>query len=243
MRLLAIRLVTSASLGILIVACFHAYNYLTTTDKLAVTDVEVQGLSRLGSADVESVVAEIQGQNILLVGLEDYGARFARHPRIRNAELRKVLPNKVICTVTEREPVALVYTGEFLEVDADGMVMKADGLSEMLDLPIFTGLDANAVKEGRQCSDARLSGMLTILDLCKRYGGRFADGISELRAGSGGISIVSLEEGMVLLLGDSEFEGRLRKFFMMQNTIAQREQSTKLIDLRFEDQIVLRSGI
>lgn len=243
MRVLVVRLVTSASLGVLIVACFHAYNFLTTTDKLAVTDVEVQGLSRLESADVESLVSEIRGQNILLVGLEDYGARFAKHPRIKNAELRKVLPNKVVCTVTEREPVALVYTGEFLEVDDEGMIMKADGLSEMLDLPIFSGLDANAVKEGQRCKDSRLAGMLKILDLCKHYGGQFADGISELRAGSGGISIVSLESGVVLLLGDSEFEGRLRKFFMMQSTIAQREESTKLIDLRFEDQIVLRSGI
>ena len=68
-RLLVIRLVTSASLGVLIVACFHAYNFLTTTDKLAVTDVEVQGLSRLGAADVESIVEDIRGQNILLVGL------------------------------------------------------------------------------------------------------------------------------------------------------------------------------
>jgi cell division septal protein FtsQ len=242
--MLLIRLATSAVLGILIVACFHAYTYLTTTDKLAVADVEIHGLSRLGSSEVEQVVEDMRGQNILLVGLEDYAARFARHPRIRNAELRKVLPNKVVCTVSEREPVALIYTDKFLEVDREGMVMDADRLTGKLDLPIITGLDGDAVAEGRSCSDARLIGVLEILGFCKRYGGHFAETISELRVGDRGISIVSLEEGMVLLLGESEFENRLKRFFLMKTTIAQRDQrSARFIDLRFEDQIVLRSGI
>jgi cell division septal protein FtsQ len=243
MRILLIRLGTSAVLGILIVACFHAYSYLTTSDKLAVADVEIHGLSRLGSSEMNHIVEDLRGQNILLVGLEDYAARFARHPRIENAELRKVLPNKVVCTLREREPVALVYTNQFLEVDEEGMVMDADGLSGQLDLPIITGLDRGAVTEGRPCSDARLIGVLAILDFCKRYGGQFAETISELRVGESGISIVSLEEGVVLLLGQSEFENRLKKFFLMKNTIAQRNETARLIDLRFEDQIVLRSGI
>jgi cell division protein FtsQ len=242
-RLLLVRLLTSASLGVLIVMCFQAYTFLTTTDRLSVTAIEVQGLSRLASTDLEPLLGDIRGQNILLVGLEEYRARFAKHPRIRDVELRKVLPNKVVCTVAEREPVALVYTNEFLEVDQEGMILEPDELSGMLDLPIITGLDAGAVREGRRCDDARLGRVLAVLSYCKSYGGRFAEGISELRVGNKGISIVSLEDGMVLLLGESQLEDRLKRFFMMQNTIAQRDESARLIDLRFEDQIVLRSGI
>lgn len=243
LRLLVIRLATSASLGILIVACFHAYSYLTTTEKLAISDIKVTGLTRLDASEVATVLDGLRGENILLVGLEDYRSRFAKHPRIRSAEMRKVLPNKVVCNVTEREPVALVYTNRFLEVDGEGMVMNADGLTAKLDLPIITGLGNDVVKEGSPCQDARLRGVLEVLELCKRYGGRFAENISELRVGNRGISIVSLEEGVVLLLGQSKFENRLRRYFMMQNTIARSDDDARLIDLRFEDQIVLRSGI
>jgi len=227
----------------MIVACFHAYNFLTTTEKLAISEVDFQGLSRLNTTEIEEIVGDIKGQNILLVPLQSYAARFAEHPRIRSTEFRRVLPNRVICEVTEREPVALVYSSRFLEVDEEGMIMNSDDLTGLLDLPIITGVEGGAIKEGKLCADAQLVGALRTLMLCKRFGGRFADNISELRVGEAGLSIVSLREGVVLLLGQSEFENRLKKFFLLQNTIARKNDSAKFIDLRFDDQIVLRSGI
>lgn len=243
MRAMLIRLATSAVLGTLIVGCFYAYNFLTTTGKLAISEVDLRGLSRVDTEDIERLVADIQGQNILLVPLENYAARFAKHPRIRRASFKRVLPNRVICTVSEREPIALVYSSKFLEVDQEGMVMKADDLTDLLDLPIITGLDADLIKEGKPCGDERLSRALETLMICKKFGGRFADNISELRTERDGIRIVSLEEGVVLLLGTSGIENRLRKYFMLENTIASKDDSAKLIDLRFDDQIVLRGGL
>lgn len=243
LRVMLIRLATSAALGTLIVSCFYAYSFLTTTEKLAISRVDFHGLSRLDSKDIESVVADIQGQNILLVPLDSYAARFARHPRIQSAHFKRVLPNRVICTFSEREPVALVYANKFLEVDREGMVMNSDDLTDLLDLPIITGLDAELIKEGKPCDDARLAQALETLMICKRFGGRFADNISELRTGKDGISIVSLREGVVLLLGNSEIENRLKKYFRLETTIAKKDDSAKLIDLRFDDQIVLRGRI
>jgi cell division septal protein FtsQ len=237
------RLATSAALGTLIVLCFYAHDYLTTTDKLAITQMDYHGLNRLDSEEVDRILADMRGENILLVPLENFAARFSQHPRIRDARFKRVLPNRVICTFSEREPVALLYSGEFMEVDEEGMVMEADELTGLLDLPIVTGLDGASIKEGRICGDERLTWALETLTICKKYGGRFADNISELRVGMSGISIVSLREGVVLLLGTSEFENRLRKYFLLENTIARNADSAKLIDLRFDDQIVLRNGI
>jgi len=240
---MAVRLLTSAMLGLLIVAGFYLYDYATTTDKLAVSRVEFNGLNRLSTEDAQRLVGDVLGQNILLVPLENYTARFTGHPRIRSAVFKRVLPDRVICTVEEREPVALVFADRFLEVDEGGMVLPADALTDMLDLPIITGLEAEVVREGQHVDDERVVSALATLGACKKYGGKFADNISEIRIDNNGISIVSLKEGMVLLVGESGYEGRLKKFFLMQNTIAKREESARLIDLRFDDQIVLRSQI
>jgi cell division septal protein FtsQ len=238
-----VRLATSAALGTLIVGCFYAHSYLTTTEKLSITQVDYHGLNRLDTGEIDRILEDMRGENILLVPLENFAARFAQHPRIRNARFKRVLPNRVICTFSEREPVALVYSGKFLEVDQEGMVMSSDDLTGLLDLPIVSGLDDASIKEGKTCDDERLRWALETLLICKKYGGRFADSISELRVGMDGISIVSLREGVVLLLGSSEFENRLRKYFLLENTIARNDDSAKLIDLRFDDQIVLRNGI
>lgn len=242
-RTLVFRLLTTAGLGLLIFGAFEAYNYLTTTERLAVKSVELRGLSRVETAEVEKRVADMRGENILLLPLDKYVARLSGHPRIRSILLKKILPNKVLCTVEEREPVALVYAERFYEVDEEGMVLTSDELTDYMDLPIVTGLNRRSVKEGMYCKDPQLASALRVLGICKRYGGSFANDISELRIGGNGVSVVSLKEGMVLLLGDSEFENRLKKFFLIRSTIAKKEETSKLIDLRFEDQVVLRSAI
>ena len=47
----------------------------------------------------------------------------------------------------------------------------------------------------------------------------------------------------MLLLGDSDYERRLRKFFLLRDELARREEPGELIDLRFDNQVVLRSGM
>ena len=227
----------------LIVASFYFYSYLTTTERLSVTDVEFKGLSRMQVAEAQRLVADAVGQNILLVPLEVYEARLSQHPRIKHAHFKRVLPGRLVCRVEEREPVALVFSSKFLEVDDTGMVMTSDALTDLLDLPVITGLSPSEVQEGRRCDDDRIQDALATLNACKQYGGKFADDISEVRVNTDGISVVSLKESMVLLLGESGFENRLKKFFLMRNTIAQRDDSARFVDLRFEDQIVLRTRI
>jgi cell division septal protein FtsQ len=58
-----------------------------------------------------------------------------------------------------------------------------------------------------------------------------------------GLSIRSLENNCVLLLGNSDYEKRLRKYFLLKETLAENESAARLIDLRFDDQVVLRGQI
>jgi hypothetical protein len=44
-------------------------------------------------------------------------------------------------------------------------------------------------------------------------------------------------------VGDADFENRLRKFFLLRDELARREPPSRLIDLRFDNQVVLRGGI
>ncbi len=242
-RALILRLFTTAMLGLLMFAAFQVYNALTKSEKFAVKTVEIRGLCRVDSLAVVRLVADIRGENIFLLPVEECARRFAAHPRIRSVGFKKVLPNKVVCTVEEREPVAVVYADGFYEVDEEGMILTSDELTSYLDLPIVSGLDRKSVKEGAYCKNPQLVNALRVLGICKSYGGSFANDISEVRIGTQGVSVVSLKEGMVLLLGENEFEDRLKKFFLIRGTIAKRDAPSKFIDLRFDDQVVLRSAM
>jgi len=236
------RIITLLVLGVLLLASLYLYDYITTTKRLAVRDIRVEGLTRTNPGEIEKMLSDLKGQNIFQAPLDDYGRRLRMLPRVAEANLKMVLPHTVVCTIEERKPVALVLTNKFMEVDCEGMLLKEDELTSNLDLPIITGLVARDMAEGRISSNPNLQSALKSLSLCKMYDGRFASQISEIKTGSRGVSIVSLKEGAVVMLGDSDFENRLKKYFMLKDTIERNESATKLIDLRFDDQIVLRSS-
>jgi cell division septal protein FtsQ len=157
--------------------------------------------------------------------------------------MSRILPDRVTCSVEEREPVALIFTDRFLEVDGFGMVMEEDDYTAILDLPVITGFGKSDIESGRINDNQSLQNALNVLRLCKNFGGEFAEDISELRVTSGGVSIRSLTKDRILLLGETDYENRLRRYFLLEDTLAEREPMARLIDLRFDDQVVLRGQI
>jgi cell division septal protein FtsQ len=200
-------------------------------------------MSRVDASEIERLLADLEGQNILLAPLDSYADRIEKHPRVRRVSMNRILPGRVTCAVVERKPVALVFTDRFLEVDGSGVVMDEDAFTAMLDLPIITGFEKGDVTAGRRNNDPRLLGALSVLRLCKELGGEFAEDISELRVTDRGISICSLTKDRILLLGETDYENRLRRYFLLEDTLKEREPTARLIDLRFDDQVVLRGRI
>jgi cell division septal protein FtsQ len=234
------RIVTVLVISVLIVASMYAYGFLTTSEIFAIHDVEFTGMSRVDTDEIEEQLADLKGQNILLVSLDAYAERIRTHPRVERVSMKRVLPDKVACAVVEREPVALVFTDQFLEVDRHGMVMADDEYTAVLDLPIITGLPKSAVEPGKINDDSRLRNALHALALCKSLGGDFAEDISELRVSPGGLSIRSLAKDRMLILGDADYANRLHKYFLLKETLADNEPDAGVIDLRFDNQVVLR---
>lgn len=243
LRSAARRIASVLVVGMMIVASLYLYNYLTTSERFVIAEVEFEGLLRVDDDTIAAVLQDLHGQNLLLAPLGSYEARVEAHPRVRDASLRRVLPGRVTVTVREREPVALVFTDRFVEVDETGVVMEEDEYTALLDLPIITGIDPDDVRPGRKSASPRLAAALAALSACKVLGGDFATDISELRVSDDGIRIQSLSRNCVLVLGDGDYERRLRKYFVLKEEIAPRESSARLIDLRFEDQVVLRGQI
>jgi cell division septal protein FtsQ len=237
------RLLAAACVSAVILSSLYLYNYLTSADWLNVEEIQLEGVSRIDPADLERLLADLSGQNILLLSLDSYTERITDYPRVQYASLKRILPNRVVCTVEEREPVALIFNGQFLEVDETGMILGTDDLTPHLDLPIVIGVPKQSAIKGKICEDQRLRGALQALRYCKRYGGRFAEDISELKVGEGAITITSLKENSTLLLANRDYESQLQKYFVLKKSIAGEVRSAKIIDLRFKDQIVLRNKL
>lgn len=238
------RVVTVLVLGVLIVSALYLYDYLTTSPRFAIETVELRGVARIDGDDLRDMLGDLEGQNLLLAPLDDYESRLEMHPRVESVTMHRVVPSTVICNVVERQPVALVFTDRFLEVDRNGMVMDDDAYTPMLDLPIITGIDNEDVRPGRVSESPALHSALEVLRLARDLGGELSGEISELHVGSLGVVVRSVENDQVLVLGDSDYENRLRKYFLLRDTLErERKPNRRVVDLRFQDQVVLRGGM
>ncbi len=229
-------------LGALIVGSIYAYDWVTTSPRFAVHRVEFAGLERVDDAAVGRIVADLEGQNIVLAPLETYEARLESHPRIADARLRRVFPDRIAVEVTEREPVALVFTDTFYEVDRDGMVMPPDDTTPLLDLPVISGLAGGDVQPGRVCEAPGLRRALRALEACREADGEFAGDIAEVRVEPASVRIRSLVRDCVIVLGERGIEKKLRRLFSLRGDVLG-PLTGRTIDLRFEDQVVLRGRI
>jgi len=83
-----------------------------------------------------------------------------------------------------------------------------------------------------------------VLRVARDLGGEFASEISELHLERGGVMLRSLKNDCVLVLGQGNYEGKLKKYFLLQDTLEKEPQTARrIVDLRFEDQVVLRGEI
>jgi cell division septal protein FtsQ len=240
---MAKRIATVLVLGVMIVASLYLYDFVTTSERFAVDEVELSGVARIDDADLRRMLSDLEGQNLLLAPLDQYKARLESHPRVERVDFKRIIPSTIRCTVTEREPVALVFTDHFTEIDRHGMVMAEDEFTPLLDLPIITGATNREVRPGALCESKGVRNALEALRVARSFGGDFAERISELNVSGHGVVLRSLKNDCVLVLGDSDYETRLRKYFALEGTLEQGGKKRRVVDLRFEDQVVLRGQL
>src|SRR5690606_1027145 len=81
------------------------------------------------------------GRNAVVTPLEPWRQRLLGSPWVRDASLRRVLPNAIDVVVDERVPVAIARVGRALQlVDVEGSVVDDYGPRyAALDLPLVEG--------------------------------------------------------------------------------------------------------
>lgn len=90
---------------------------------LAVRSVQVDGLRTLTAAEVRQAAGVATGTPLLRVDVDGAAARVRRVPQVASAQISRGWPDRIVITVTERVPVAVVeHGGQQWLVDAGGVL-------------------------------------------------------------------------------------------------------------------------
>lgn len=116
---------------------------LLTLPIFRISSAVVVGNSRVSSEEINTALG-LSGDSIFLVRPQDAALRLpVLLPALKSVEIKVALPNKVLVTVTERQPVILWQQGEgYTWVDSEGIAFQprgsADGLVNVIgvDTPV-----------------------------------------------------------------------------------------------------------
>jgi len=129
---------------------WNLFNFIFSSDFCNIKEVIIQGNDCLSEDEIFFNSGIKFGENIFKLDLKKSINSLKQEPRIKEVEIKRVIPNKIIISLTEREAAAIVHIGEeYFFSTKEGMVLsKIDRPEEGFALPLLSGLEINEIKIG-----------------------------------------------------------------------------------------------
>jgi cell division protein FtsQ len=223
------------------VAAFKVRNYAVTSPSFVLSRerpdaLTVEGVRYAAQSKVLRAFARDYGRSIFSVPLEERRRRLLAIDWVEDASVSRVWPDRLVVRIRERTPVAFVsFSAGVLLIDAHGVLLDPPALSHFT-FPVLSG-----VRED-QDEGQRAECVAALLRLQKEFAGHSGD-ISEVNtADPDDLRVVVRvdHQAVELLMGDSGFGARYRKFLDHFAEIHRKSPEGKVFDLRLDDRITVK---
>lgn len=137
-------------------------------ERFTITQIELTTNGTLPLSNLREYAGVTEGQNLFAIDIQQIARNIERTPRVRSAEVRRVLPDKLVIRVQERTALARIAegaTGLPMAVDREGYVL---GPSAGRGLPIISGVSESGLAPGSIVRDAKTLDALHALEVCEQ---------------------------------------------------------------------------
>ena len=179
------------------------YHWLTTTERFAISTLEVIGTKQLTVEEVQNQLQSATiGKNIFRIQLPAIRDTVNSDPWVESAVVKRVFPNRLRITVKEHQPRALIELGGLYLVNSNAKVFKRAALSlgEGIGLPVVTGMDRSHFIENKPGLEQKILNVLSILDIYQQSKKRPSIGEVHLDYQKGTV-LVTLESATAIRIG------------------------------------------
>jgi cell division septal protein FtsQ len=224
-------------------AGYRASALISASNMLTVTRITLAGNARLSDGEVLSLLYGLEGQNMLLVDLDEWRTKLLASPWVADAALRREFPGAIDVVVSERQPMGIGHISDALFlIDEVGEIMDEFGPHHAeLDLPVINGLSASSgtrvavapIDKNRAALAARfLSSLRERPDLAAR--------VSEVDVSDVRNAVVTLKgDPTMIRVGDDQFVDRLQSYVDLAPALRDRMARIQYVDLRFGERVVV----
>ncbi len=129
---------------------WNFFTFIFSSNFCNIEEVIIKGNDCLSEDEIFYKSGIQLGENIFKLDLQKSKDSLIQEPWIKEVEIKRVIPNKIVIFLTERKPAAIVHIGEeYFTSSKEGLVLsKIDRPEEEFALPLILGLEIDEIKIG-----------------------------------------------------------------------------------------------
>jgi cell division protein FtsQ len=156
--------------SVISLALILAHDILTQCDYFRVSQIEIEGTTRLSRDMVLDQSGIRGGDNILSVSINRARTRLIGHPWITDAEIIRNLPAGITIKIFEHKPLAVLDMGRLFLINHNGEIFKEADQSDLNHLPFVIGLDYSDLNIPGEPRSLSLDAVMNVLTLNRQTG-------------------------------------------------------------------------
>lgn len=129
---------------------WNFFNFIFSSNFCNIKEIVLKGNDYLSEDEIFSKSQIKLGENIFKLDLEKSIDYLKQEPRIKEVEIKRIIPNKIIISLKERKAAAIVHIGEeYFSSTKEGIILSIiDRSEEGFSLPLVLGLEIDKIKIG-----------------------------------------------------------------------------------------------
>ncbi|MDX1762689.1 MAG: FtsQ-type POTRA domain-containing protein [bacterium] len=212
---------------------------MLTSPFFMVKELTIKGNNHLP----EEVVRRFEGRllrSIFLINLVGVREELMGEPFIKDVFIRRELPDRVFIQIEERKPFAVLRTSAGTElIDREGVILETLTPEEGRSLPVISG----GKRKRDKGFDRDLARALNLIETIGNYGYPDLKEIREIElAVNEGPVIHPVSTAFSIRCGSGDYLQRMIRLKQVVADVVRRQWPVKVIDLRFQNQVVVGTG-
>lgn len=202
-----------------------------------VREITVQGNHYISTDKIIKASGIATGTNIFKVNLGQAAQGLKALPLLKDVQLSRRLPGRIVIRVLERQPVALLVWGDrFVQVDGDGVCLQNGNVNG--NLPLLTGINVRVPPPGQVVQGGQLPVMLKVI---QQLPPSLVRQLSEVHRTAQGQVIIYTLDGVQCRLGSSgDMAGKGAILLQVLDKVHKDGRKIEYIDLSYPGMPVVK---